>query len=576
MRAAAVAIGVDKTGGGLTPLSGAASGAEQFELWAKGQGMDVKTLTDADREVRASDIFQAIQTFVDARIYGKLVVFFAGHGFLLSPQTELWLLSDAPSNPNEAVNVKLSRDNARYCGIPHVIFVADACRSGGNNHTHRSVNGSSIFPVPDNWDVDGEVDTFYGTRPGDPALEFQDDADAVANYKGIFTECLLEALDGKHPGVVKEETDNGDTRWLVPSRPLKRHLREEVPDRAADISIKLQQDPEVRVESVLPRFFGQLDGPPSIPRGALGGPRGGPPREPDIRGVVERSQDEAMSLDERAVLPSDTSSSAARRFTQQVQGLAASHGRESFESRCGFTINEPLMSVTLGNDLQCDVFEESGLHQVRVHDAESQIGTSILIQFANGCGTVLAVKPEYVGTVVVEDGRVVNVNYSPSLSSPLFGEEDFDNVGARVDRRRAFAAAAARNGVFEVTGPDAERAADYLRMSKKLDPTLGIYAAYAYNDTGKIAQIREVLRYMKTDPLPVPFDVALLARESDWPRVAPFCPMLRQGWALLDLHQPSVAKLSELRTMLLPGLWTTLTPEGVDRVRTDLQNGELE
>ena len=576
MKAAAVAIGVDKTGG-LTPLGGAAAGAVRFGEWAKRQGMDVWTLTDAGGgKVRVNDILDVIEPIVNARTYGKLVVFFSGHGYLQSQQTELWLLSDAPTRGGEAINVRQSRYNARYCGIPHVIFVSDACRSGGANHTHRAVTGTPVFPVPADWDVDGEVDTFYGTRPGDPAYEFQDDTEAVANHKGVFTDCLLEALEGRRPEVVEEEADNGNVRWLVLSRPLKGHLREAVPDRAAEISIKLQQTPEVRVESDFPNFFAELSHAPSVSRSVFRSARASTEPRVDVRRIVERAEREAMSQDNDATIRTDTSTAAGRRFTEQVTTLAAARGRRSFETACGFTVNDELRSVTIGNDLGAETFQEDGLTHVRIHGARDRIGTSILLELENGAGSVIAVKPEFIGTIVVEDGQVVNVNYTPSESSSLYEEVHDSADRERIERRRAFAAAATRNGVFEVTGPDAADAAGYLRMLKRSDPTLGIYAAYAYSDVGRVRDVRDVLRYMRdSDPPPVPFDVALLAREPDWPPVAPFCPMLRQGWALLELHPPSVAVLSELRTMLLPGLWTMFTPEGVARVRTALENGDL-
>ena len=93
MNTAAVAIGGNKTGH-LTPLGGAASGAERFAHWAEAQGMDVTTVTDTDGPVRLNDILDVIEPIVRAQTYDKLVVFFAGHGFLLGPLTELWLLQE--------------------------------------------------------------------------------------------------------------------------------------------------------------------------------------------------------------------------------------------------------------------------------------------------------------------------------------------------------------------------------------------------------------------------------------------------------------------------------------------------
>jgi hypothetical protein len=60
---AAVVIGVDKAGW-LPPLSAAASGAREVADWLQAEGMTVKRLIDNGREVRASEVFDAIAELV--------------------------------------------------------------------------------------------------------------------------------------------------------------------------------------------------------------------------------------------------------------------------------------------------------------------------------------------------------------------------------------------------------------------------------------------------------------------------------------------------------------------------------
>ena len=55
---------------------------------------------------------------------------------------------------------------------------------------------------------------------------------------------------------------------------------------------------------------------------------------------------------------------------------------------------------------------------------------------------------------------------------------------------------------FEPTGRD-----------KSFDPTLGLYAAYAYAQSGNYPEVLSVFRYMRRDPAPVLFDVAMLAAQ---------------------------------------------------------------
>ena len=121
------------------------------------------------------------------------------------------------------------------------------------------------------------------------------------------------------------------------------------------------------------------------------------------------------------------------------------------------------------------------------------------------------------------------------------------------------------------------RLANKIRVLKGVDPTLGLYAAYAYSDAGIRLQVRSVRDFMRDDLGGDLFDVAMLARlmpASD--RVAPFCPMLTQGWNLLE---PKIirafSQVSALRPHLRQALWTTFDAEGFDIAREALQRGNL-
>lgn len=157
-------------------------------------------------------------------------------------------------------------------------------------------------------------------------------------------------------------------------------------------------------------------------------------------------------------------------------------------------------------------------------------------------------------------------------------------VADDLERRRAFAAVAARNGSFSLDRKEAVDAARYLRMLKAIDPTLGIYAAYAYAQAGDQEGVESVHRYMAESTSgyhpPVPFDVAMLAhRNGPWPeayRFPPTMPMLTQGWALLGglEHSMHPAALSA-RHYLIPSLWTAFSPEGIKILETAIDKGEF-
>jgi len=575
MSDAALVIGVNKTGG-LPPLNGAVAGAEDFADWATAQGLAVTLVTDkGDGEVTVSELQDAVDAILAPRNCKKLVVYFSGHGFLISPNAELWLLSKAPARSQEAVDVLRSVDHARYAGIEHVIFVSDACRSGGPTHQHRSVSGSAIFPPPASYEYNGKIDRYFATRPGDVALEFRDEKEAVNNFKGIFTECMLRALNGKEPNVVTRIQDNGRDRWLVLADKLDPHLETVVPVEASNISIKLSQKPVAISESRVPQFFSELVNPPQTVRSGASGP-GSLPRQPGLTRIVAAVQPGTLDLSGSAAdLRGAVTSDEENDFAEQVDRLAAARGRDHFETETGFTVYGNVTNLAVAGDWTAELFQESDLWHVRVSGAADRNVGSILIEFEEGFGTVLAIKRGLIGTVVEEDGLVVSVNYTPSAQTSVYHEE-YAPMAERIEQRRAFAATAMRHGLFSLDDEEeAGDAARYLRMMKQLDPTLGIYAAYAYQQAGRLKSIRSVAQYMEYDGL-VPFDVLLLARRGDaWPDHAPFCPMLRQGWAMLDLHPPSLDRLAALRAHLLPSLWTAFTAEGVKLIRTGLASGEF-
>jgi len=608
MKRAILAIGVDKTGQ-LPILRAAAAGAKKVDEWARGQGFDSTLLTDSTGQpVTLADIVAAVRSIVEKRTYGQLIVFFSGHGFLKGPDYEIWLLSGAPGNPNEAVNVPGSISLARNCGIAHIAVISDACRSLATSMSMGQVMGSVIFPNEQPRSPRPEVDLFYATLPGDPAMEVPPDK-AALEYRGIFTDCLLNGLTGKVAEVKCQLQEVGGAKIVVPSRPLKKYLEVAVPAAIGAVSIRLQQDPEIRVESDLPKYLAEFPvtvGSPASPTRDVGpgpetrpdedgGPQAGDPGS--ISRVVKYFRSERfIEVDRRGdsadVGYSDTLGAApagpqASQFEESMKRILDAKGRASFETRTGFTVVGASVRSARATGTNCDVFEEGGAFQVRVYMDTTTLPKSVrrpylscstVIIFGDGTGACLAALPEYIGTVLVENGRVVAVNYTPSRYTERYPE--YQAVEGELEKRRAFAAAAARQGLFRLERADLGDAARYLRMLKAVDPVLGIYAAYAYAQAGDYDGVKSVFRYMEGDWEPVPFDVALLAhKDGPWPeafRYPPGMPMLTQGWALTGNMEISMqSPVLEARKHLIPSLWTTFAPQGAEILDDAVAKGEL-
>lgn len=622
MKKAIIAIGVDKTGGALPVLQAAAVGARAMADWGSSQGFDVTEISDIDgKTVLADDIFSAIKKIVETNSYGQLVIYFSGHGLLKAPGAEVWLLTGAPSNPNEAVNVFGSMASARCCGIEHVVFISDACRSSPPSVQFSAVTGSQIFPIQTSAPIAiaPEVDVFYATRPGDPAYEVPPDT-ASAEYRGIFSECLFNALAGKAPKAVVAHPDDPRLQ-VIPSRLLKRHLLEAVPDAAAAVSIKLRQVPEIRVESDLPKYLADVTDifatqSQSSQESALPGEApshavatnvqfadASTPPPPKLREAYDIVLDEfflfprkgqlkafpdriSAEMLERVISAVPVQSKTALRSNTTVRDaidhLLETKGRKSFETGTGFSIHGAEVKNILLLNGTCDQFFENGATHVRVHedsatpDCNVHIGPNVaLIRFEDGTGTGLAVLPGFVASVVAEDARIVAINYTPAFGTQKYAE--YESQAEFVDWRRAFAAVAARNGTFHLDAKEVNDAADYIRLAKSLDPTLGMYAAYAHMEAGNRAGIQSVFRIMSEDVGPVFFDIAMLGHyynpSPDAKHFPPFFPMMAQGWSYLTGLQTSMPKAAlAAGRHLVPALWTTFAIEGMDILEAAFEN----
>lgn len=557
-KAAMVAIGIDRTGYPLPKLAAAAQGAEDMAEWARKQGIDVECLTDAKSPRTLAEIQQAVRVFVDKGIYGQLIVYFSGHGLLRAPGAEVWLLSGAPDTPSEAVNVIGSTWNARNCGIAHVVFISDACRTLPPDLRFSQVVGSEIFPSLNPRTPRPEVDSFYATLPGDPALEAKAD-DIVPSSRGVFTDCLLKALRGDVDKVIEAHGGEQD-RWVVRSRALKTWLLKAVPEEAARIDIKLVQNPDVQVESDAPAYLSTVM-PKALPRS--GARAGQPPQPRPIAAIARQYGQDTEFMRQLGALGRLQKPRVADAITPQIAQLKAARGRPQFETHTGFTfIGAPIADVRVSAGA-CDVLRDdpAGVH-VRIRPP-SRLGwpAHLLAKFADGNGAGLAILPGYVGTVLVEDGRVLNVNYTPSQNTDAYA--DYAPFVEEIEARKAFAAAAARNGLFRI-GEDVPNPLQFLQVGRVLDYTLALYTAYAYAQTGNLARIRDIHALLARETGPVPFDIALLAGQLDHSAVTPVWPLLSQGWTLPSAHDLAGAlDAGEARKHLVPGLWTTFTPEGL-------------
>lgn len=372
---------------------------------------------------------------------------------------------------------------------------------------------------------------------------------------------------------------------VVPNRNLKDYLLSEVPKRANAKSIKIEQQPETIVECGEATYIGRVRraGPGSTPADA----------QPTLSNLVDvelartgagflRPSARTLPSSEVARLDIETGFGAARKTI--LNAKAPSH----FETRTGLSVNGAIVARAFGTpNMPLELLTQGDGKQqpalIRLLPTNSSAG-SVVLMFEDGSGTVVAGLAGYIGTVTIDSARVTNVSYIPSQNS---GKWDAA-THSRLLELRAVVATAARFGEFRIEGNrdgrsrTSARLADQIRALKGVDPTLGLYAAYAYAEAGIIEQVRSVRDYMYQDLGADLFDVALLAgrltgrKSDDQNRPVPFCPMLSQGWSLLRVKGVRLPpEIERSRDDLRPSLWTTFGPVGMRIISGAVRGGIL-
>jgi hypothetical protein len=578
---AAVFIGVNRTGG-LPKLADAAAGAKRMaDEWARRQPMDsVQVITDEKKAVTAAAIKRAVAKVVDPGNLEQLVIYFSGHGVNLL-RHEFWLLSGAAGDPQECINVAGSEDLGRYCGVPHVIFISDACRTAAQGIGMQSLSGSEMFRPIDPNKPRSPVDQFYACKLGAPANEIADPDTTTKEYRAAYTAELLPALTGQVPEVVEPGTGSHAGFGLIRAWPLQDYLERAMAVRLADPRLKTRviQVPDADIASRPTAWISRVRGvtvaPPtghvalatsapiavaSFPVDAIPVSAGAPRRIAAAIGTGEG----AMSLRRDAL-------DAART-------IAEPFGPTHQESGCGFKVRGARVVEAFSARGRIDMHPVPA-DVVRVWDAR-QPGTEVLLVLEDGSSVVLPAIPGFLASLTLRGADLVDVAYEPSEFTPRWSE--FKKKAPELRNLRGAIAAATAEGVFRLRGPQAKALARRMQFAKGVDPSLAVYAAYAYNDQHRFELLRDMRRYMRQDLGGVLFDVALLdhelndTRPRQRQRVLGMFPLLSQGWAYLSGRKIRLpAPLMRRAPVLQESVWTKFDPRTTPQLKKMFTSGDF-
>lgn len=599
MKRSVIIIAVERTGG-LPTLQDAVRGARRFEEWAVTEGGvkpgNVHVFTDENNAVvEVKSIWRKIDEIVESGTTRQLIIYFAGHGVNIG-RNEFWLLSDAPRDAAAAVNVSASEFSARYCGIPHVVFISDACRTAAEGGAGQRITGSDIFPNDGNSVAELPVDLFFACALGRPALEVRDAKESSKQFTALYTAAFLDSLTGRHSMLLDWVVEDGkEVAYVRPTR-LKEHLKAEVPRRLAELTLEATaiQVPDARITSGPAAWIARLAEVPKAAPPAISPPPPQPTLESASSDLLKTVLHEGPSALERAASEvRQQASSGLESLTipppvAEVVGFAA-EAAEPFgpmhqETGCGFKIRGGRFAGAHCQRATVDYCEPGG-DLVRMRDVPAP-GAGVLLLFDNGLGTVLPALPGFLTSLTFEGNELVDVAYEPSDHSDRWREYEGTMVEARA--LRAVVASATRSGVFRLETEDAIGLARRMQHLKGRDPTLGVYAAYAYHELQRRDLIREMSRFMQEDLGARLFDVALLATElrgttpaerartEDSEAILGPFPLLAQGWPLLMSQRVVLPPLlADIQLSLVPSLWSLFDKEGCEKIHNAIKQNDI-
>lgn len=581
---AVILIGVKKTGN-LPVLQAVDSGLRRMAEWARFQRIPderVRILSDESGEVRVHQIGDEIEKLANLTTIEQLIVYFSGHG--VNNRGEYWLLSRAPANANEAVNVEASVLLARYSGIPHVVMISDACRSAADGIQAQHVMGSDIFPNDPAGGLENPVDIFFACARGNPALEVRSPEEAAGQFSALYTEVLAECLRGEHAEVIEYVHEDEVNVGLVRPRKLRDHLREEVSRRLAlklGAAPRINQTPDARIVSdntwlsrIKPtrgalrsaqQTYSEPGPSPANSSFALSG------------SLFSSALDGRLDVWHHALASGHGGVKEASILANAAAAYATDSGSMGFETKCGFTLRGARVARVVCMQVKAEILDRDGTI-VRV-DSAPRSGAPVLLVLTDGSGILVPAISEFVAELSFQGGLLTNLSYEPSVHTSRWS--DYARRRDELRALRATVAASVAMGVFRLDGNEALKLASKMQYSKGVDPSMALYAAYAYHDLQRRDLINRMHSFLQDDLGFAFYDVALLAGGGPQavlrgPQVAPACPMLSQGWTLLSAYRISLPPvLSDLEQHLLPALWTSFDAAGTAKLARRIETGEI-
>lgn len=563
----AILIGINEVPG-MNHLFAPSGYAMQMEDWAKSQGYQTALFVDepGGRTVKGAcsrtEILASIREVIEET--DQLLIYFAGHGVEHNAGNDVWLLPGYQDDPSDCISLFLNKALAYSSGVPHVVFISDACRSPSGGEALRAVSGSAILPKLNRLNPNTEVDVLYSTWPGQVSVDIKQEGE----YRSMYSDSLLKCLKGEVPEVIREVKNISPGFPAVLSNELNRYLKKVVPEAMTNAG-RSPQYPMGDIASQDPKFLSRFtesflvaeSGEMAMQYKNRGAEMLVPTKQLNIKvnDFLKREGGRKVSklkkLSKKSVLYQEFFTSD-NIFKDSTTGLFVTG------------LDEPLVFSRDQEDWLPERERNFAVPQIIRYPAfEDRVPKVFLIGQHKKQYYPVNILQGFYTQAVFDKGILRTVNYYPT---GVDQKREARYYSKEIAERKAVIITAAKNGIFQ----GSDEIASYLRTYKSLDPVLGLFAAYAYFQKGNYEGVLSVFAYMLRDGMDhIIGDLRLLQVLSDRDnrlnqmRDVPL-PVLTEGWSYLKMlvNNP----YERLSTQLEPGLWASFKEGGLHYLMDNL------
>lgn len=561
----AILIGVNQIPG-MPYLASPCSYAIKMKEWAEQQGYITALFADEPEDAPTAggcSRSEILKTIRDLTATGtdQLVIYFAGHGVERAPGEDIWLLPGYADDPSESISIFACQPLAHRSGIRHVVFISDACRSPTSDRNVQHITPGVIFPILDK-EYRTDIDVFYSTHPGANSIDVRDDEN---NYKSIYSDNLLKCLKGDVKEVIRPIRRVEDPFPAVLSYELNDYLKIKVAEEIERVTGK-KQFPTGTVSSSDPLFLSRIEQHgfvESIAETGITFPVEFPSVQRDTKSVSDKLNFYVRS---KGIGAKREQNRVFREFKRDYEFFTSDALFKHGETGLFISgLANPTVYGRRDQDYNLFIGRNFTVPQAVGFDAADRRRNALY--FVGNLGRKrfypITVLPGFFTQVVFAKNEVLTVNYFPTGHN---SRADASYYAAEVSERKANIIMAAKKGIFQ-GADELNFDGGYYRKYKHLEPTLGLFAAYAYFQNGDFEGVRSLYNYLLWSDQYILGDIEMLKRLSsrDHNIVANeeiAIPLLTQGWSYLNLLERN--RQNDLVKYLQPGLWTSFDRDGFE------------